>query len=65
MYRAVGQPIATAVTEQLVDLAAAKREDPAEFRRESYLREDFPTQTLSGIPLTKLSLTECLDHLLE
>ena len=39
MYRAVGQPIATAVTEQLVDLAAAEAgTDPAEFRRNSYLR---------------------------
>ena len=66
MYRAVGQPIATAVTEQLVDLAAAKAGiDPAEFRRNSYIRDDaFPTQTLSGVPLTKLSLTECLDKLL-
>jgi len=67
MYRAVGQPIATAVTEQLVDLAAAEAgTDPAEFRRNSYLRAgDFPTQTLSGVPLPKLSLTECLDRLLE
>ncbi|MGB0629156.1 MAG: xanthine dehydrogenase family protein molybdopterin-binding subunit [Alphaproteobacteria bacterium] len=67
MYRAVGQPIATAVTEQLVDLAAVEAGvDPAQFRRNSYLRdEDFPTQTLSGVPLSKLSLTECLDRLLE
>ena len=67
MYRAVGQPIATAVTEQLVDLAADEAgEDPAAFRRNSYLKdEDFPTKTLSGVPLTKLSLTACLDKLLE
>jgi aerobic carbon-monoxide dehydrogenase large subunit len=67
MYRAVGQPIATAVTEQLVDLAAAEaRIDPAEFRRNSYIRDEaFPTKTLSGVPLTKLSLQECLDKLLE
>ncbi len=67
MYRAVGQPIATAVTEQLVDLAAAKQGvDPADFRRNSYISaEAFPTQTLSGVPLTPLSLTECLDKLLE
>lgn len=67
MYRAVGQPIATAVTEQLVDLAAAQAGiDPAEFRRNSYISENaFPTRTLSGVPLTKLSLTECLDRLLE
>ena len=50
MYRAVGQPIATAVTEQLVDLAAVETNvDPAEFRRRSYLQDkDFPTKTLSG-----------------
>lgn len=67
MYRAVGQPIATAVTEQLVDLAAAKTGvDPAEFRRNSYIAADaFPTKTLSGVPLTQLSLTECLDTLLD
>lgn len=67
MYRAVGQPIATAVTEQLVDLAAAKAGvDPAEFRRNSYIAADaFPTKTLSGVPLTPLSLTACLDKLLE
>ncbi|MFT7570449.1 MAG: carbon-monoxide dehydrogenase large subunit [Paracoccaceae bacterium] len=67
MYRAVGQPIATAVTEQLVDLAAAKAGvDPAVFRRNSYIADDaFPTKTLSGVPLTPLSLTECLDKLLE
>ncbi|MDE0796364.1 MAG: xanthine dehydrogenase family protein molybdopterin-binding subunit [Alphaproteobacteria bacterium] len=66
MYRAVGQPIATAVTEQLVDLAAAKAGvDPAEFRRNSYIpAEAFPTQTLSGVPLSPLSLDECLDKLL-
>ena len=67
MYRAVGQPIATAVTEQLVDLAAAKvGVDPADFRRNSYIAADaFPTKTLSGVPLSPLSLTACLDKMLE
>ena len=67
MYRAVGQPIATAVTEQLVDLAAAEAGiDPAEFRRDSYIRDEaFPTKTLTGVPLTRLSLAECLDKLLD
>jgi carbon-monoxide dehydrogenase large subunit len=67
MYRAVGQPIATAVTEQLVDLAAAEAGiDPADFRRNSYISADaFPTKTISGVPLTPLSLTECLDKLLQ
>ena len=66
MYRAVGQPIATAVTEQLVDLAAAKAGiDPADFRRNSYIAADtFPTKTLSGVPLTQLSLSDCLEKLL-
>lgn len=67
MYRAVGQPIATAVTEQLVDLAAVEAgEDPAHFRRNNYISADaFPTRTLTGVPLSKLSLTECLDKLLD
>jgi len=67
MYRAVGQPIATAVTEQLVDLAAAEAGiDPADFRRDSYIRDEaFPTKTLTGVPLTRLSLAECLDKLLD
>ena len=67
MYRAVGQPIATAVTEQLVDIAAAKAGvDPAEFRRNSYIPpEAFPTRTLSGVPLSPLSLGACLDKLMD
>src|SRR5690606_20941282 len=36
-YRGVGQPIACAVTEMLVDAAARRlQRDPAEFRRENY-----------------------------
>lgn len=65
MYRAVGQPIATAVTEQLVDLAAAAAGvDPAEFRRANYIAEE-PTKTLTGLPLSRLSLRKCLERLLD
>ena len=40
-YRAVGHPIATAVTEGLVDLAAAKLGlDPAEIRRRNLIPDD-------------------------
>ena len=40
-YRAVGHPIATAVTEGLVDLAAeALGLDPVEFRRRNLMRDD-------------------------
>ncbi|PPR09764.1 MAG: Caffeine dehydrogenase subunit alpha [Alphaproteobacteria bacterium MarineAlpha11_Bin1] len=67
MYRAVGQPIATAVTEQLMDLAAIESGvDPAAFRRQSYIKDEgFPTKTLTGVPLSRLSLVECLDQLME
>ena len=40
-YRAVGHPIAVALTEGIVDLAAAKiGMDPAEFRRRNLIADD-------------------------
>ncbi|HWE77393.1 MAG TPA: molybdopterin cofactor-binding domain-containing protein, partial [Pseudolabrys sp.] len=49
-YRAVGHPIAVAVTEGLVELAAAKiGMDPLEFRRRNMIADDaYPTQSAAG-----------------
>jgi carbon-monoxide dehydrogenase large subunit len=66
-YRAVGHPIAMALTEGIVDLAAAKLGmDPAEFRRRNLIPDDaYPyTEFPSGIKFEKLSHHQCLDKLL-
>jgi carbon-monoxide dehydrogenase large subunit len=65
-YRAVGHPIACAVTEGLVDLAAdAVGVDPAEFRRRNYIAADaYPYQLPSGMTFEKLSQHEALEKLL-
>src|SRR3954463_6787790 len=64
-YRAVGHPIATAVTEGLVDLAAMKiGMDPLEIRRRNLIPDDaHPSQGPSGIKFEKLSHHETLAHL--
>jgi aerobic carbon-monoxide dehydrogenase large subunit len=64
-FRGVGQPIACAVTEQLVDLAAAAVGlDPVEMRRRNYLRpEQMPRTTRGGLKLESLSLAPCLDKI--
>ena len=64
-YRAVGHPIATAVTEGLVDLAAAKiGMDPLEIRRRNLIADDaYPAQSASGLKFEKLSHHEALAHL--
>ena len=64
-YRAVGHPIATAVTEGLVDLAAAKiGMDPLEIRRRNLIPDDaYPASGPSGIKFEKLSHHESLAHL--
>jgi carbon-monoxide dehydrogenase large subunit len=56
-YRAVGHPIATAVTEGLVELAAAKiGMDPLEIRRRNLIPDDaHPSQGPSGIKFEALS----------
>ena len=63
MYRGVGQPIAVALTEHMLDLAArAANIDPVEIRRRNYLKEEqFPTQAPGGVPLEYLTLNACLD----
>ncbi|MBV9954318.1 MAG: xanthine dehydrogenase family protein, partial [Pseudolabrys sp.] len=64
-YRAVGHPIACAVTEGLVELAAAKiGMDPLEIRRRNLIPDDaYPAQAASGIKFEKLSHHESLAHL--
>src|SRR5499427_8886954 len=64
-YRAVGHPIATHVTEGLVELAAARiGMDPLELRRRNLIADDaYPAQGPSGIKFEKLSHHEALAHL--
>jgi len=64
-YRAVGHPIAVAVTEGLVELAAAKiGMDPLELRRRNLISDDaYPTQSASGLKFELLSHHEALAHL--
>jgi carbon-monoxide dehydrogenase large subunit len=67
-YRGVGQPIACAVTEMLVDAAARQlQRDPAEFRRENYRSAiDMGNRTPGGLETGgELSFVECLEKLLK
>ncbi len=66
-YRAVGHPIAVALTEGIVDIAAQKLGiDPAEFRRRNLIADDaYPYTFPSGIKFEKLSHHKTLDLLLE
>ncbi|MGH8698368.1 MAG: xanthine dehydrogenase family protein molybdopterin-binding subunit, partial [Burkholderiales bacterium] len=66
-YRAVGHPIAVALTEGIVDLAAAKLGmDPAEFRRQNLIPDDaYPYTFASGLKFEKLSHHKTLGRLLE
>jgi len=66
-YRAVGHPIAVALTEGIVDLAAAKLGmDPAEFRRKNLIPDDaYPYTFPSGVKFEKLSHHATLDLLLK
>ncbi len=64
-YRAVGHPIATAVTEGLVEMAAQKiGMDPLEIRRRNLIADDaHPSQGPSGIKFEALSHHSALAHL--
>ena len=66
-YRAVGHPIAVALTEGIVDIAAQKLGmDPAEFRRRNLIADDaYPYTFPSGIKFEKLSHHQTLDKLLK
>ena len=61
-YRGVGHPVACAVTEGLVDLAAAKLGmDPLEMRKRNVMPDDsYPATGASGIKLEVLSHEACL-----
>jgi carbon-monoxide dehydrogenase large subunit len=65
-YRAVGHPIATTVTEGLVDLAAeALGIDPVEMRRRNLIRDDaYPYTSPPGMRFEGLSHHAALDKLL-
>jgi len=64
-YRAVGHPIAVAVTEGLVELAAAKiGMDPLEIRRRNLIADDaYPCTSAAGLKFERLSHHEALAHL--
>src|SRR5213593_526549 len=64
-YRAVGHPIATAVTEGLVELAAARiGMDPLEIRRKNLIPDDaYPCAGASGIRFEALSHHAALANL--
>jgi carbon-monoxide dehydrogenase large subunit len=64
-YRAVGHPIAVAVTEGLIELAAAKiGMDPLELRRRNLYPDDgYPAQSAAGLKFEQLSHHESLAHL--
>ena len=64
-YRGVGHPIACAVTEGLVDLAAQKiKMDPFELRKKNVIPDDaYPYTGISGIKLEVLSHEQCLAKL--
>jgi len=66
-YRAVGHPIATAVTEGLVDLAAAKiGMDPIDVRRKNLYADDaYPATAASGIRFEQLSHHASTDKILK
>lgn len=66
-YRAVGHPIATAVTEGLVDLAAeALNMDPAEIRRRNFFADDaYPVTSPANMRFEGLSHQATMDKLLE
>ena len=65
-YRAVGHPIATAVTEGLVELAAAKiGMDPGELRRRNLFADDkYPATSAAGLKFEGLSHHASLDKIL-
>jgi aerobic carbon-monoxide dehydrogenase large subunit len=65
-YRAVGHPIATAVTEGLVELAAAKiGMDPVELRRKNLFPDNkYPATSAAGLKFEGLSHHASLDKIL-
>src|SRR5438105_603669 len=66
-YRAVGHPIAVAITEGIVDIAARRLGmDPAEFRRRNLLADDvYPYTSPAGRKFERLSHQRTLAKLLD
>lgn len=66
-YRAVGHPIATTVTESLVDEAARRLGiDPVAIRRRNLIADDaYPCASPAGMKFEALSHHACLDRLVE
>src|SRR5256885_2735081 len=66
-YRAVGHPIAVALTEGIVDIAARKLGmDPAEFRRRNLIADDaYPYTSPVGLKFERLSHHRALANLLD
>jgi aerobic carbon-monoxide dehydrogenase large subunit len=66
-YRAVGHPIATAVTEGLIELAAAQiGMDAAEIRRRNLFPDDkYPATSAAGLKFERLSHHASLDKILQ
>lgn len=65
-YRAVGHPIACAVTEGLIDFAARKLGmDPAEIRRRNVVPDDaYPCASVTGMRFERLSHQAAFDKML-
>jgi aerobic carbon-monoxide dehydrogenase large subunit len=66
-YRSVGHPIATMITESLVeDAASARGEDPIEFRRRNFVTPDMmPWISPMGARMIDLSHQACLARMME
>jgi len=64
-YRAVGHPIACAVTERMVDLAAARTgRDPFDIRAQNLIADDaYPLTSPTGYKFEALSHQACLQRL--
>ena len=68
MFRGVGIPLSTIVSEVLTDMAAAKLAmDPAAFKRLNYRKPDaMPcSRTAAGSKLDNISFDACLDRLVQ
>ncbi|HEY4918626.1 MAG TPA: xanthine dehydrogenase family protein molybdopterin-binding subunit [Xanthobacteraceae bacterium] len=66
-YRAVGHPIATSVTENLVEMAAARiGMDPVEIRRRNLFPDDgYPCASAAGLRFEQLSHHASLDKIVK
>ena len=67
MFRGVGIPLSTVVSEVLTDMAAAKLAmDPVAFKRLNYRTlDEMPCVTAAGSKLDNISFGACLDRLVE